>query len=244
MNAIDIRDLCKQFGKRTAVDHISLTVADGEMFALLGQNGAGKTTTIQILTGLLRPSCGEALLLGQSIVKRPTAVKSSIGLSPQETAVAPKLSVRENLRLMAEIYGNSRSEANMRAEEMMARFGLMQQERQWAKTLSGGMQRRLSIAMALIANPAVLFLDEPTLGLDVRARRDLWKLIADLKGHMSIVLTTHYLEEAEALADRIGIMDHGRLQIVGTAEEIKQKTGTDTLEEAFLQLTDEEEVAS
>ncbi len=241
MNAIVMDNLTKCFANRTAVNHLSLTIGQGEIFALLGQNGAGKTTTIRMLCGLLRPSEGDAILMGHSVSREPEAVKQVINLSPQETAVAPKLSVQENLELIARLYGASRMQARQKAEHLLHAFHLQDRAQEKAKTLSGGMQRRLSIAMALISDPAVLFLDEPTLGLDVRARRDLWKQIEQLKGHMTVILTTHYLEEAEALADRIAIVDRGVLQTVGTAEQIKRETGTDSLEEAFLRLTEREE---
>jgi ABC-2 type transport system ATP-binding protein len=243
MNAIDMRGLTKVYKDRTAVDHLNLSIGEGELFALLGPNGAGKTTTIRMLSCLAYPTEGDAILCGESIVKNPEAVRSVINVSPQETAVAQKLSVRENLELIAEIYGMKRGEARDKAEAMMRDFMLTERARDRAKGLSGGLQRRLSIAMALISNPKVLFLDEPTLGLDVRARRDLWKHVSALKGNMTIILTTHYLEEAEALSDRIGIMNRGRLQMVGTASDIVLKTGKPNFEEAFLSLTDEEALA-
>lgn len=241
MNAIEIEELTRIFKRRRAVDQLSLTVRQGELFALLGQNGAGKTTTIRMLCGLLRPSGGDARLMGHSVVREPEKVKRVISLSPQETAVAAKLTVRENLRLVAEIYGTGRCEAEQKAEKMLEVFGLTVRAKERAKTLSGGMQRKLSLAMALIPEPAILFLDEPTLGLDVRARRELWDVVRALKQHMTIVLTTHYLEEAEALADRIGIMGEGRLQALGTVDQIKQTAGAETLEDAFLQMTEAEE---
>ena len=243
MNAIEMRGLTKTYKNRTAVDHLNLSIGEGELFALLGPNGAGKTTTIRMLSCLAAPTEGDAILCGESVAKNPEAVRAVINVSPQETAVAQKLSVRENLELIAEIYGMKRSEAREKAEEMMRDFALTERARDRAKRLSGGLQRRLSIAMALISNPKVLFLDEPTLGLDVRARRDLWKHVAALKGHMTIILTTHYLEEAEALSDRIGILHRGRLAAVGTASDIVRETGKANFEEAFLSLTDEEALA-
>ncbi len=243
MNAIEMQGLTKVYKSRTAVDHLNLTIGEGELFALLGPNGAGKTTTIRMLSCLAAPTEGDAILCGESIVKNPEAVRAKINVSPQETAVAQKLSVRENLELIAEIYGMKRGEARDKAEEMMRDFALTERARDRAKGLSGGLQRRLSIAMALISNPKILFLDEPTLGLDVRARRDLWKHVFALKGKMTIILTTHYLEEAEALSDRIGIMNRGRLQIVGTASDIVREAGKPNFEEAFLSLTDEEALA-
>ncbi|WP_374711682.1 ABC transporter ATP-binding protein [Symbiobacterium terraclitae] len=239
MTAIAVHHLTRRFGNRTAVDGLNLTICKGELFALLGQNGAGKTTTIKMLCCLLRPTSGDAVLLGDSIVAIPAAVKQKLNVSPQETAVAPNLTVRENLVLMAQVYGADSRAARARAEEMLQAFGLAERAGDRARTLSGGMQRRLSIAMALISNPDILFLDEPTLGLDVRARRDLWSVVRALKGRITIILTTHYLEEAEALADRIGIMHGGRLQALGTVAELKAQTGTESLEEAFLALTGE-----
>jgi ABC-2 type transport system ATP-binding protein len=240
MTAIQTIDLTKKFKNRTAVDALNLSIEKGELFALLGLNGAGKTTTIRMLCCLLAPTSGDAVLLGDSIVKNPTAVKQKANVSPQETAVAPNLSVRENLELIAGIYGSSRSEARSRADETIQAFGLSERTKDKAKNLSGGMQRRLSIAMALISNPEILFLDEPTLGLDVRARRELWKVLTDLKGKITVILTTHYLEEAEALSDRIGIMHEGRLRALGTAEQLKETTGKSTFEDAFLALTESE----
>lgn len=240
MNAIETTGLTKTFGTRTAVDALTLSIPQGELFALLGQNGAGKTTTIRMLSGLMPPSGGSALLMGRDIEKEPRAVKSCLNVSPQETAVAPKLSVRENLELMARLYGCGRRQAAEKAEKQLQAFHLTDRAKERAKSLSGGMQRKLSIAMALISEPQILFLDEPTLGLDVRARRDLWKWIEGLKGRITVILTTHYLEEAEALADRIGIMSRGRMLALGTADDIKRETGAAALEDAFLRLTDEE----
>lgn len=241
MDAISITGLTRCFGSRRAVDGLNLTVAEGELFALLGQNGAGKTTTIRMLCGLLAPTSGDAELMGKSVVTDTQAVKQLINVSPQETAVASRLTVRENLELVAGVYGSDREEAREKAREMMETFSLTDRANDRAKSLSGGMQRRLSIAMALISQPKILFLDEPTLGLDVRARRELWKHIEGLKGSMTVVLTTHYLEEAEALADRIGIMSAGKLTALGTAQEIRERTGAATLEDAFLELTEAEE---
>ena len=240
MNAIEIVGLTKMFGSRTAVDALNLSVLRGETFALLGQNGAGKTTTLRMLAGLLPPSGGAARIMGHDVGEESLAAKQLLNVSPQETAVAPKLSVRENLELMARLYGKNRRQGANRVETLLQEFRLTERAKDRAKSLSGGMQRRLSIAMALVSEPQVLFLDEPTLGLDVRARRDLWTQIERLKGRITVILTTHYLEEAEALADRIGIMSRGRMQVVGTVEEIKRETGAATLEDAFLTLTDEE----
>lgn len=237
--AIVIKELTKQFKDRTAVEHLSLTIEKGEFFALLGQNAAGKTTTIKMLSCLLTPTCGDAWMNGDSIVEKLEAVKQKINLSPQETAVAPNLSVKENLEFIAAIYGFNKRDSMKKSTEMMRIFGLTNRAKSRAKTLSGGLQRRLSVAMAMISNPEILFLDEPTLGLDVRARRGLWEILLSLKGKITIVLTTHYLEEVEVLADRVGILHNGKLHALGTSEELKQQTGQATLENVFLQLTEE-----
>lgn len=234
MEAIDIRALSKRYGNLTAVDGLSLTVHEGELFSLLGVNGAGKSTTIRMLSCLAAPTVGDALLEGHSIIKEPQAVKSIIGVSPQETAVAPNLSVKENLELMCGVHGFSREKRKKKVEQLTGQFDLGEVLQRRAGKLSGGWQRRLSIAMALIGEPKILFLDEPTLGLDVLARSDLWDTIRDLKGRITVILTTHYMEEAEALSDRIGIMKEGRLLTVGTAEELKARAGKEKFEDAFV----------
>ncbi len=240
MNAIEIRGLTKRFGERTAVNALTLDVPEGEIFALLGLNGAGKTTTIRMLCGLLLPDAGDALICGHSIVKDPLAAKQCVNVSPQETAVAARLSVRENLILMARLYGADKTEAERSAERMLQDFHLTDRAKERARTLSGGLQRRLSIAMACISDPKVLFLDEPTLGLDVRARRELWKEIQSLRGRATIILTTHYLEEVAALADHIAVMQAGVLTAQGTQAELLEAAGKETLEDAFLALTETE----
>lgn len=240
MNAVETVKLTKRFKNNLAVDSLDLTVGRGEFFALLGQNGAGKTTAIRMLAGLMRPTAGEAFIMGNSILTAADRAKACCNISPQETAIAENLTVRENLVLIAQLYGAQKAEALAAAERLIAEFGLAEKAQSRAKTLSGGMKRRLSIAMALITQPQVLFLDEPTLGLDVRARRELWKMIAALKGKMTLILTTHYLEEAEALSDRIGIMHRGRLAALGTAREITARAGTERFEDAFLYFTEEE----
>lgn len=242
MIAIQTTNLTKKFQDKTAVNSLNLSIEQGELFALLGVNGAGKTTTIKMLTCLSSPTSGEATLLGDSIVSKPHAVKEKINVSPQETAIARNLSVKENLELIAQIYGFDKKAVDIKVEEMLTTFGLTEVSKDKAKTLSGGMQRRLSIAMALISNPQILFLDEPTLGLDVIARRELWTAIEKLKGSITIILTTHYMEEAEALSDRIGIMSKGKLKAVGTVSELMAKTNTKTLEDAFVSLATKEEV--
>lgn len=235
-DAIRTEALTKRYKDVAAVDGLDLTIAQGELFSLLGVNGAGKTTTIKMLCCLTRPTSGDAFLQGNSIVKNPEAVKALIGVSPQETAVAPNLSVRENLELMCGVHGFSREKIREKTRELAERLGLTSVLRKKAGKLSGGWQRRLSIAMALISDPEILFLDEPTLGLDVIARSELWEVIRSLKGKSTIVLTTHYMEEAESLSDRIGIMRDGKLLALGTAEELKARAGTDKFEDAFVSI--------
>ena len=240
MNSIEICGLTKRFGSMTAVDHLDLRVKEGECLALLGMNGAGKTTVIRMLSCQLCPTEGDALILGNSIRETPARVKELVALSPQETAVAPNLTVRENLELIAGICGAGKKESAKQTEELLQQLSLQEAEKKRAGKLSGGWQRRLSIAMALIQQPKVLFLDEPTLGLDVLARRELWNVVKELKGKVTILLTTHYLEEAVALCDRIAVMNRGRLKALGTAEELMERTGCRTFEDAFAQLAAEE----
>jgi len=241
INAIEAVGLTKDYGAKRAVDNLSLSVREGELFALLGVNGAGKTTTIKMLSGLSLPTSGDALLLGDSIRKDPQRAKAHNGISPQETAVARNLSVFENLAFMARIHGASAAESREKAEWMIGLLGLTETAKAKAKTLSGGMQRRLSIGMALISEPKILFLDEPTLGLDVIARRELWSVVRRLRGKVTIILTTHYLEEVEALSDRVGVMTKGKLVAVGTVDELKKQTGSDNFEDAFVALATETE---
>ncbi|MEA5060311.1 MAG: ATP-binding cassette domain-containing protein [Candidatus Pelethousia sp.] len=241
MTAIQTFELTKKYKSRMAVKGLNLTVSQGELFSLLGVNGAGKTTTIKMLSCVLAPTSGDAVLLGESIISNPEAVKAKINLSPQETAVARNLSVQENLQMIAGIYGQDRAEACSSAAAMMALLGLTKSAKDKAKILSGGMQRRLSIAMALISKPQILFLDEPTLGLDVLARRELWSVIREIKKRTTIILTTHYMEEAETLSDRVGIMACGALKAVGTVPELLTQTNTNSLEEAFIALAAETE---
>lgn len=233
-NAITINQLRKEYGPKVAVNNISLSVEQDTLFALLGVNGAGKTTTIKMLTGLANPTSGDALIMGHSIVKEKERVKEIVNLSPQETSIAPNLTVRENLEFMAGIYGLEKEKATAKTQEMIDLFSLTEVENSRAKTLSGGWQRKVSIAMALITEPKLLFLDEPTLGLDVIARRELWNVIRKLKEHVTIVLTTHYMEEVEALADGIAVMVDGEIKAVGTTKELLAQTGTNSLEEAFV----------
>lgn len=239
MSAIVTKNLTKKYKDKIAVNSINLSINDGEMYALLGVNGAGKSTTIKMLSCLIKPTSGDALLNGNSIVSDSEKVKRIINVSPQETAVALNLTVRENLELMARIYGFGNEDAVSKAQKMIEDFELSDIAKSKAKTLSGGWQRRLSIAMALISDPEILFLDEPTLGLDVLARRELWNKIGSLKGKITIILTTHYLEEAESLSDRIGIMVKGNLIAEGTAEELKQSVNANTFEDAFVKIAEE-----
>ena len=234
MQEIKTMGLVKKYKNLTAVDNLDLEIRQGELFSLLGVNGAGKTTTIKMLTGLTKPTGGDALIGGYSITKQPEQVKQLIGVSPQETAIAPNLSVKENLELICGIYGFSKEKTRRKMEELSGQFDLGTVLMRKAGKLSGGWQRRVSIAMALISEPRVLFLDEPTLGLDVIARHDLWNVIRSLKGKITMILTTHYMEEAEALSDRIGIMKSGRLLAAGTAEELKKIAGTSDFETAFV----------
>lgn len=236
MDAIKTMNLTKKYKDITAVDELNLQVRQGELFSLLGVNGAGKTTVIKMLSCLIQPTSGDAYLNGKSICSDTMAVKAIIAVSPQETAVAPGLSVCENLELMCGVYGLTKDKRREKIAELTDLLGLQSVRKKKAGKLSGGWQRRLSIAMALISEPEILFLDEPTLGLDVLARSDLWELIRSLRGKVTIVLTTHYMGEAEALSDRIGIMKDGKLLICGTVEEIKKTASTDDFEQAFVRI--------
>ena len=236
MYAIRTANLTKEYKDIIAVDQLNLQVKKGELFSLLGVNGAGKTTTIKMLSCLTQPTSGDAFLNGKSICKDTAAVKSLIAVSPQETAVASGLSVRENLELMCGVHGFTKDKQNAKIAELTKLLGLESVIKKKAGKLSGGWQRRLSIAMALISEPEILFLDEPTLGLDVLARSDLWDLIHSLKGKVTIILTTHYMEEAETLSDRIAIMKDGKLLVCDTADKIKETAGTDTFEQAFIRI--------
>lgn len=236
MDAIRMEGLTKEYKDVVAVDNLNISVRKGELFSLLGVNGAGKTTTIKMLSCLTQPTSGDAFLNGKSICKDTAAVKSLIAVSPQETAVAPGLSVQENLALMCGVHGFTKEKQHNQIEELTERLGLQTVLQKKAGKLSDGWQRRLSIAMALISEPEILFLDEPTLGLDVLARSDLWDLIRSLKGKVTMILTTHYMEEAEALSDRIAIMKDGKLLICDTADKIKEAAGTDSFEQSFVRI--------
>ncbi len=236
--AIEVNKLRKEFGLKTAVKDISFQVQEKTLFSLLGVNGAGKTTTIRMLTGLSRPTSGDALVLGHSITNDLNEVKKVSNLSPQDTAVAPNLTVRENLEFVAGIYNMDKQKIQERTNEMIQLFSLQEVENNKAKTLSGGWQRKLSIAMALITDPKVLYLDEPTLGLDVLARKDLWRIIERLKKKVTIILTTHYMEEAEQLSDTIAVMVGGEIKALGTLEDLKKLTGKNNLEDAFVEIAE------
>ena len=236
MDAIRIESLTKKYKDVVAVDNLCLTVKSGELFSLLGVNGAGKTTTIKMLSCLTEPTDGDAFLNGKSIRKDAAAVKELIAVSPQETAVAPGLSVCENLELICGVHGFTKEKRSAKIKELTQLLGLETILKKKAGKLSGGWQRRLSIAMALISEPQILFLDEPTLGLDVIARSDLWDIIRSLKGKVTIILTTHYMEEAEALSGHIAIMKDGKLLICDTADQIKKTAGTDDFEQAFVRI--------
>ncbi len=241
MNAIEIKNLSKRYRDVLAVDNLSLKIKEGELFSLLGVNGAGKTTTIKMLCGLTAPTSGDAILLGKSICDNPSEIKEFIAISPQETAIASGLSARENLELICGIHGFSKEKREEKINELTALLGLKEILSRRAGKLSGGWQRRLSIAMALISEPKILFLDEPTLGLDVIARSELWDIIRSLRGKVTIILTTHYMEEAEALSDRIAIMRNGKLLMCDTPDSIKSTTGESSIEKAFIKIIKEGE---
>ena len=238
MNMIETKNLTKHYGSKIAVRDLSLTVGEGELFSLLGVNGAGKTTTIRMLSCLSEPTAGEACVGGFQCGKQNREIKQMVGMSPQDTAVADRLTVRENLTFMASVYGFGKEKVRQRVEQTIADFHLEEVADQSARTLSGGWKRKLSIAMALISGPKVLFLDEPTLGLDVLARRELWRLIEKLKGSMTIILTTHYMEEAEQLSDRLAVMIAGQIAACGTVPQMLAQTNTEKLEDAFIAIAE------
>lgn len=236
---IGINSLTKKFGSLTAVSEVNLTINDNECFALLGLNGAGKTTLINMLTTQINPTSGDAQINGFDLVKDKDKIRKIINISPQESAVAKNLTVRENLDLIASLYDVKDKDKVI--SSIIDEFGLREKENVLCKKLSGGQLRRLSIALAIITSPQILFLDEPTLGLDVKARKLLWSIIEKLKKSMTILLTTHYLEEVEFLADKIAIISKGKIKAVGSPQEIITQTGKETLEQAFLDLTEEEQ---
>ena len=236
MDAIKINNLTKRYKDVVAVDGLDLSISEGELFSLLGVNGAGKTTTIKMLSGLVKPTSGDVFLFGHSITKDEEKIKGMVDISMQETSVARKLTVRENVRFYASLAGQSKAEIEESERYVFDIFSLAEVADKQADKLSGGWQRKLSIALALVTKPKILFLDEPTLGLDVLARRELWAAIKGLKGKMTILLTTHYMEEAEALSDRIGIMKNGKLLFMGTKQELFDQTKQTSVEDAFVLL--------
>ncbi|MBO4555009.1 MAG: ATP-binding cassette domain-containing protein [Clostridia bacterium] len=238
MVAIKTDNLKKVYKDVVAVDGLNLEIEEGELFSLLGVNGAGKTTTIKMLSTLTKPTSGEAYVFGYSVQNESDKIKEIIDISMQETAIARKLSVEENIEFYARLSGQNKNEIKSTKEYVFKTFDFGQVAKKAAAKLSGGWQRKLSIALALVTNPKILFLDEPTLGLDVLARRELWKTIESLKGKMTIILTTHYMEEAEALSDRIGIMKDGQMLFVGTKEELYDKTGKSNVEDAFVEIVE------
>ena len=242
MEAIKTIGLTKKYKDLVAVDQLNLSIAQGELFSLLGVNGAGKTTAVKMLSCLAQPTGGEAYICGHSITHSALSVKHIIGVSPQETAIAPNLTVQENLELMCGLHGVFKEKSKIKVQELTEQFRLHDVLHRKAGKLSGGWQRRVSIAMALINEPQVLFLDEPTLGLDVIARSELWENIRALKGKTTIVLTTHYMEEAKALSNRIGVMKSGKLLTVGTAQQLMESVHADTFEEAFIAIVKEAQV--
>ena len=234
MYSIETKNLTKKYKDKIAVDKVNLQINKGELFALLGVNGAGKTTTIKMLTGLILPTEGDIVIDEMDIKKNIYKIKEILNVSPQETAIAPNLTVKENLEFMAGVYQIKNKDEKI--NELIKTFKLDEVLNKKAKTLSGGWQRRLSISISLINDPKILFLDEPTLGLDVIARKELWNIINKLKGKITIILTTHYMEEAESLSDRIGIMSNGKLIDVGTSKELINKTNSKNFEDAFVSL--------
>ena len=234
MIAIETKKLTKKFKDKVAVNEIDLKIKQGELFALLGVNGAGKTTTIKMLSGLILPTSGDIMIENMNMKKDIFKIKEILNVSPQETAIAPNLTVKENLEFMAGVY--QIKDKDSKINELIKEFKLGEVLTKRAKTLSGGWQRKVSIAISLINDPKILFLDEPTLGLDVIARKELWKVIEGLKGKITIILTTHYMEEAESLSDRIGVMANGSLVDIGTSKELIKKTKTKNFEDAFVSI--------
>ena len=234
--AFRVENLTKKYKDVVAVDNVTLDVFDKELFCLLGLNGAGKTTFVKMMTSVADCTSGEIYVLGEKWSKNDYTKKGVVASSPQETAIAPNLTAKENLSLMAALHGKTKKQAQEKVQEIVSRFGLDEILNKKAGTLSGGWQRRLSIAMALVCEPKILFLDEPTLGLDVVARRELWSIVRSLKGKICVVLTTHYMEEAESLSDRIGVMKNGKILFVGTPNDLKERTNTNSVEEGFLEI--------
>lgn len=234
MYSVETNNLTKKFKDKIAVNKINLQIKKGELFALLGTNGAGKTTTIKMLSGLILPTEGTITIENMNMQKHSQKIKEILNVSPQETAIAPNLTVKENLEFMADVYQIKNKDEKIK--NLIEQFKLQEVLHKKAKTLSGGYQRKVSIAISLINDPKILFLDEPTLGLDVISRKELWKIINELKGKITIILTTHYMEEAESLSDEVGIMKNGTLIDVGTPKELIKKTKTKNFEDAFVKI--------
>ena len=239
MNAVETRGLTKRYGDSKVVDSLDISIESGTIYGLLGVNGSGKSTSVKMMTGLLEPTCGDVYIMGEKIPGNGD-FKRKINISTQETAVAPNLTVYENLEFMAGIYGIKKDAVKDRCRKLIDDFSMNGFADRRAKTLSGGEARRLSIAMALINEPCVIFLDEPTLGLDVISRRSLWRIIENIKGRATIVLTTHYIEEAEALCDKICVIVKGKPRVVGTVESLKRMTNSASLEDAFVKISEAE----
>lgn len=238
--SIKVVNLTKKFGDLVAVDNVNLNIENQQIFALLGLNGAGKTTLIKMLSCLIKPTSGDAFIFDKSILNKSQEIKQKINIAPQETSIAPNLTVFENLIFICQIYGFNKKDAISKAEEMLKTFNIEEKKNVLAKKLSGGQQRRLGIAMAIISNPKILFLDEPTLGLDVVARKGLWNIINRIKQKSTIILTTHYLDEVVHLADKVAIMSKGKIVANDTVKNIIKNTNTDNFENAFLSLTQKE----
>lgn len=236
---IEIKNLTKRFGKLTAVNDVSFNINDNECYALLGLNGAGKTTLIRMLSTDTKATSGTAIINGYNLTENKNEIRKIINISPQESAIAKNLTVKENLKLIASLYDIEN--ADKKIESLLLEFGLKEKENVLAKKLSGGQQRRVSIALAILTEPKILFLDEPTLGLDVKARKLLWEEISKLKSKMTIILTTHYLEEVENLADKVAIISKGKIKAIGTVSEIKKQSDSKSLEDAFIKLSEEDE---
>lgn len=228
---LQVQNLVKKYGDFTAVKGISFDIKEGEIFSLLGPNGAGKTTTISMLSTLYRPTSGDATIGGHSITKDPLAVKQIIGVVPQEIALYEDLTARENLIFWGQMYGLNGKPLNSRVDEVLEQIGLTDKAKNRVKTYSGGMKRRVNIGVGLLHKPRLLFMDEPTVGIDPQSRRSILDTVKDLnKQGMTLLYTTHYMEEAEELSDRVGIMDHGELIAIGTQKELTQQVGeTETL---------------
>jgi ABC-2 type transport system ATP-binding protein len=239
VNIIEVRNLVRTFGAVRAVDDISFDVAEGEVFAFLGPNGAGKSTTIKMLTTLLRPTSGTIRVAGHDPVADANAVRHSFGIVFQDPAVDDELTAWENMEFHGVLYGVPRAERRRRIDELLTFVELYDRRNSQVKEFSGGMRRRLEIARGLLHTPRIIFLDEPTLGLDPQTRNHMWSYLQTLNGRekTTVFFSTHYMEEAERVAQRIAIIDHGKIVAMGTAQSLREETGTESLEEAFLAVT-------